>query len=206
LGRFQPHLLHFFVIGLAAILVYSPALTLFYYHPDELMHTVIAKGSSMQDVWQRGLQEMHPPGAHFIRHIAMSMNDTITTNRLLSIVPGVLAVLLIYSIGTVLTNPGIGLLLASIQLFSPISVTYSMSIRNYSIYIFFLYIAILLLVLYLRDRQQRLLILYAFFLFLACTTHFSGFIVATATGSMLAYLIIREKDGKLLRLCLLGIL
>ena len=168
------------------------------------MHIIIAKGSSLQEVWLRGLQEMHPPGAHFIRHLVLSLDDSLVSNRLISIIPGVISVVLIYLIGSIICNPSIGLLLATFQLFSSIAVTYSISIRNYALFILFLYFSILFLVLYFRDRHKKFLLSYALFIFLACSTHFSGFIVLAASGSTLVLLFFLEKRFDLLRYCILA--
>jgi len=167
------------------------------------MHIIIAKGSSFHEVWLRGLEEMHPPGSHFIRHLLLSLDDSLITNRLLSIIPAIISVVLIYFIGTIICNPSIGMLLATFQLFSPIAVTYSISIRNYALFILFLYSSVLFLVLYFKNRDKKYLLLYAFFIFLACFTHFSGFIVLAASGSTLVLLFALEKRFDLLRICIL---
>jgi hypothetical protein len=162
----------------AALCIFVTPLDRYYFHPDELMHLDIADGATLSEVLSRGSRELHPPGSHILRHLILQGSEDVKVHRLFSIIPGVASVICAYLLGYIWLNPVAGVVLASIQLLAPFSVTYSFSIRNYALFQTSLYLLTLsLLFLGERATQKRSLLFGSLALF-SCSLHYSGFFFA----------------------------
>ena len=163
---------------LAALFVRTWDIWRYYYNPDEMQFLIIAKGNTLGEVWRRGLAELHPPLAHFVRHYLVMVTDDAFAQRLVSIAVGLVAVVGLYRLGMLLRGRRLGLALAAIATFSPLAVSTSTTIRNYAFFTAFLFWALASFVRYQETNGARDLVSFSGLIALACASHLSGFLVA----------------------------
>lgn len=149
---------------------------------DEMLFLLIAKGDTLGEVWRRGLMELHPPLAHFIRHYWLWLTPSDAAQRLLSIAAGMVSILGMYRFGTLMHSRTMGIFCALSMTFLPIAVVTSMAIRNYALFMAFATWALCFFLRYTKDHAPRHLAAYTLLILLASTTHFTGFFVAAICG------------------------
>ncbi len=175
------------ILVTASLFIFVTPLDTYYFHPDELMHLDIADAGSLTEVLERSGRELHPPGSHIIRHIVTSGSNEVIIQRLFSIIPGIISVVLAFILGLMGRNLISAASLASLQLLTPFCVTYSFSIRNYAIFQSCLYaLSVSLLMLSDRSSPRRISIFVAIAI-LCCSLHYSGYLFVGC--SILALLI-----------------
>lgn len=149
---------------------------------DEMQFMIISAADSWGEVWRRAQAEIHPPLAWFIRHSLMLITTDFFPQRLLSAVAGMAAIAGMYRLGKILSGVGLGLFCAAMLAFSPSAVTISLTVRNYAFLVPFIIWALVFFCRWQQREHTKDLAGYCIFLFLACATHFSGFLVAIACG------------------------
>jgi len=154
----------------------------YYYNPDEMEFLIIAKGETLGEVWRRGLAELHPPLAHFIRHYLLMITSDAFHQKLFSIAAGMVSIIGMYRIGLQLRGRFLGLFCASCIAFLPVAVSTSITIRNYAFFMAFLSWALYYFIRYQTQEKRSDLLYFNSLLFLASATHFTGFLVAAACG------------------------
>lgn len=165
-----------------ALLVRVLSIRKYQYSPDEMLFLIIARGQTLAEVWQRGLAELHPPLAHFIRHYLLLAGDDAFVQRLFSVAASMTAILGMYRFGRTLRGPQMGLFCAACMAFLPVAVSTSITIRNYAFFMAFLSWALVFFVRWQQQGRRRDLIGFVALIFLASTTHFSGFFAAAICG------------------------
>ena len=168
------------------------------YNPDEMEFLIMAKGPTLAEVWRRSLAEMHPPLAHFIRHELLMLTSDVFIQRLFSIAAGMAAVLAMYRLGVRLGGPLMGCYCAVCMALMPVAVSTSMTIRNYAFFMGFLSWALFFFVRYQQNRKRQELFAFNLLLWLACATHFSGFLVAAICGTSEACRLLISRQFKML--------
>lgn len=180
-------------ILLAGLFARSWGIWEYQFSPDEMLFLIIAKGETLGEVWRRGLAELHPPLAHFIRHYLLLLPDGPFIQRLFSVAAGMAAILGIYQFGRALRGQWAGVFCAGCMALLPVAVSASMTIRNYAFFMAFLAWALVFFARYLHRRQRHDLIIFISLMVLAAATHFSGFIAAAICGLCAAFWLLREK-------------
>jgi len=143
---------------------------------------IIAKGETLGEVWRRGLAELHPPLAHFIRHYLLMITPDVFHQKLFSVAGGMVSVIGMYRIGLQLRGRFLGLFCASCIAFLPVAVSTSITIRNYAFFMAFLSWALYYFMRYQAQEKRSDLFYFTLLLFLASATHFTGFLVAATCG------------------------
>lgn len=143
---------------------------------------IIAKGETLAEVWRRGLAELHPPLAHFIRHYLLMITPDFFYQRLFSIAAGMVSMLGMNRLGVQMRGRFVGLFCALCIAFFPIAVSTSITIRNYAFFMAFLSWALYFFMRYQMQGKRSDLIYFTLLLFLASATHFTGFLVGAAVG------------------------
>ncbi len=146
----------------------------YYYHPDEIMHIDIAKGSSLGEVFNFSLHETHPPLGHILRHYWQQIDGGIAFERGLSLVFGIALIPLYYLIGNRLGGTFSGLCASALATFSHGLIVQSYVVRNYTIFVFFLSLGFYCYLEWREKLSLRALLLYALFAILGCLTHLAG--------------------------------
>ncbi len=154
---------------------------------------IMAKGETLQEVWRRGLAELHPPLAHFIRHYLLMISADAFHQRLFGIAASLLSIIGMYRVGFLLRGSFLGLFCALCFAFLPVAVSTSISIRNYAFFMAFLSWALYYFVRYQRQEKHTDLFLFTLLLFLASATHFTGFLVTAAIGLSQGWDLISKK-------------
>ncbi len=177
----------------ASLFIFLTPLDTYYFHPDELMHLDIADAGSFSEVLHRSGRELHPPGSHILRHIITNGRTDVVTQRLFSVIPGIISVVLAFILGLMGRNLITAASFGALQLLTPFCVTYSFSIRNYAIFQSCLYaLAISLLMLANRASPRRVGV-FAVLAILCCSLHYSGFLFV---GCCIIALLIHSYRGK----------
>lgn len=171
------------------------------FHTDELIHSFIAHGSNLIDVFNRGLNETHPPLGHFIRHFVFFINDDILASRITLIIFNLVTILFAYLIGKKISpNSYYSLFMAAMVSFSNLAVIYSVSIRNYSFFTLFAVVAYYYFVCYQKTEEKKDFWLYIVFSFLACFTHSSAFVFTFILSlSLILNLLSKKKYKQIIR-------
>jgi len=197
-----------FILLACAVAVRLPAVWEYYYHNDELIHSFIAQGGTWVDVFFRGMNEVHPPLGHFLRHYLFYFDDGIVFARLVSVLFGILSALVLFSIGKKISKDTyLGLIFVGMLAFSSIAVTYTIQIRNYSFFLFFSLLSYYFYLCLFEAPSKKVLLLYVGTSFLSCATHFSGYIFTGSLSASLAYSLLskgRVRETVNLSLCHLG--
>ncbi|MDX1975558.1 MAG: glycosyltransferase family 39 protein [Rickettsiales bacterium] len=187
----------------AAFLVRTMGLWPYALGGDEMQFLIIAKGATMQEIWGRGLAELHPPLAHIIRHYLLFISDDGYVQRLFSVVAGLIAVYGIYRFARLAQGETLGIIAVVAMAFFPVPVMTSTTIRNYAFFMAFLSWALYFFIRYERQHKTRDLACFAALLWLACACHFSGFFVAAACGLHQGLLLLHRRHWReLTRLCI----
>jgi uncharacterized membrane protein len=152
----------------------------YYLNPDEMQFLIIAKGEPLTEIWRRGLAELHPPLAHFIRHYLLMITPDVYYQRLFSAAAGMVSVLGMYRLGLQLRGKFLGLFCAALMAFLPVAVSTSITIRNYAFFMAFLSWALYYFMCYQMGQKRSDLFYFSLLLFLASATHFTGFLVGAA--------------------------
>ncbi len=147
-----------------------------------MQYLIIAKGETLAEVWRRGLAELHPPLAHFIRHYLLMMTPDVYYQRLFSAAAGMVSALGMYRLGVLLRGRFLGLFCASCMAFLPVAVSTSLTIRNYAFFMAFLTWALYYFMRYQKKEKRTDLLYFTLLLFLASATHFTGFLAGAALG------------------------
>jgi hypothetical protein len=184
LKKYEHHLPHILLLSilLGGLWVRIVGIREFYYNADEMEFLLIAKGETLLEVWRRGLAELHPPLAHFIRHYLLMLTPEVFHQRLFSIAAGLISVVGIYRFGLQAGGRFLGLFCAACLAFIPVSVSVSMTIRNYSFFMAFVTWGLYYYCRYQHQEKRSDLLKFILFIFLASATHFTGFLIATACG------------------------
>jgi hypothetical protein len=154
----------------------------YYLNPDEMQFLIIAKGETLAEVWRRGLAELHPPLAHFIRHYLLMITPDVFHQRLFCAAAGIASIIGMYRLGLQLRGTFLGLFCASCMAFLPVAVSTSITIRNYAFFMAFLSWALYYFMRYQTQEKRSDLLYFTLLLFLASATHFTGFLVGAALG------------------------
>lgn len=179
---------------LLSIWVRIHGLALFYYHPDEIMHTTIIRGDSLLDVIKRGLVELHPPLFYIYAYLPFKYFSELEIRRLVSIVPAIFSVAFFFGIGRRFLGVNFAIIFTSIFIFSPISVSLSALIRHYALEMFFMSAALYSLLLNWKNNKLNTIpVAYVVLMLLACSTNFSSFIPACAISFVI--LVFYLKNG-----------
>ncbi|MGR9037956.1 MAG: glycosyltransferase family 39 protein, partial [Gammaproteobacteria bacterium] len=128
------------------------------------------------------LAELHPPLAQFISHYLLLVTDDIFMQRLFSVAAGLLSIIGMYRIGLELRGKILGSICALAMAFIPISVSTSIIIRNYAFFMAFLTWTLFYFLRYQKYEKRADLLYFTLLLFLASSSHFSGFLVGAACG------------------------
>jgi len=176
------------------------------YSPDEMEFLIMAKGQTLAEVWRRSLGEMHPPLAHFMRHELLMLTSDVFIQRLFSIAVGMMAVVAMYRVGTLLGGPLMGCYCALCMALMPVAVSTSMTIRNYALFMGFMSWALVFFIRYQQGRKRNDLIAFSLLLWLACATHFSGFLVSAICGISEACRLLISKQFRMLAIFCLSYL
>ena len=160
---------------------------------DEIQFLTISRARELSEVWRRAQAELHPPLAWFMRHYLLLLTQDVFTQRLFSVVAGLLSVLGIYQCGKQAGGRSAGLFCAAGMAFIPVAVIASMTLRNYALFMLFLTWSLMFFLRWQARQQPRDLIAYASLMLLACATHFSGFLVASACGATQGLHLLRGK-------------
>ena len=183
------------IIMLCAFWVRWSGAASYSYHTDELIHLFIADGQDIGEVFARGLKETHPPLGHFIRYILFFIRDGLLPARMALIVSGLFTIGVCYAVGRAIDRRGYsGLVLAFVAAFSFLTVVYTVSVRNYGFFILFNAISYYYFIAYGQSGKRKDLLCYGAYCFLACFTHFSGFIGTFILSSSLAVMRIKDRD------------
>jgi hypothetical protein len=180
-GRF-PSCAALLCILLGGLWVRITGVSDYYYNPDEMEYLIIAKGETLTEIWRRGLAELHPPLAHFIRHYLLIITADAFHQRLFSVAAGMVSVLGMYRLGIQVRGMFLGLFCASCMAFFPVAVSTSITIRNYAFFMAFLSWALYFFMRYQQQEKRSDLFYFTLLLLLASATHFTGFLVAAALG------------------------
>lgn len=171
----------------------------FYYHPDELMHVIIACGGSFMEVARRSLVELHPPLFYYVAYWPFKVLDSVEGKRLVSLIPSFLTLIALYRIGFGVRGRVLGITLALLFCFSPISVTLSSLLRHYALELFFLSFALSsLLCAWKSENIRKLPLTYILLMLLACMTNFSSFIPAFVIAVVVGCFYLVKTEWKLL--------
>lgn len=164
---------------------------------------IIAKGETLAEVWRRGLAELHPPLAQFIRHYLLMITPDVFHQRLFSVAAGMASVLGMYRLGLQLRGKFLGLFCASCMAFLPVAVSTSITIRNYAFFMAFLSWVLYFFLRYQTQEKRSDLLYFTLLLLLASATHFTGFLVGAACGiSEGLHLASTKRWNKLAWVCL----
>jgi len=154
----------------------------YYYNLDEMLFLIIAKGETLEEVWRRGLAELHPPLAHFIRHYLLMIAPDVFHQKLFSVAAGMVSIIGMYRLGFQLHGRFLGLFCASCIAFFPVAVSTSITIRNYAFFMAFLSWALNYFICYQIQEKHSDLLRFTLLLLFASATHFTGFLVGAACG------------------------
>jgi hypothetical protein len=175
-----PHALLVFVL-LAGLWIRLVDIAEYYYNPDEMSYLMIAQGATLAEVWDRGLNELHPPLAHFARHYLLTFfGDVALVQRMFGVAVSLVAIAAAYRLGTAVQPPYAGPFLALCVALLPVTVSIAQTIRNYSPFVALLILALRRFVRYQRHHNTNDLSWFAALMVLASATHFTGFLVAMA--------------------------
>ena len=175
-------------------------IALFAYNPDELMHLAIARGDTLREVWQRGLQEAHPPLGHLLRHITLMLFPGFAAERTIALCFGMLTIGVFFAIGHLLGGRNGGLAMGFLCMSSPLMIEASQMMRNYALFMLLLGGGFYCYLRYHRDGRSRDLCAFSLCMTLACATHFSGFIAGAILGLHATSFTLRHGPKRLLPL------
>ncbi len=163
------------------------------------MHVIIASGGSFMEVARRSLVELHPPLFYFVAYWPFKVLGSVEGKRLVSLIPSFLTLLALYRIGFGVRGRVLGVTLALLFCFSPISVTLSSLLRHYALELFFLSFALSSLLSNWKSKGlSKLPIVYVLLMLFACTSNFSSFIPAFAIALVVGGFYAVRKEWKLL--------
>lgn len=145
------------------------------FNPDEA-GLITTSRMPLRDIFLGMSWEKHPFGSYVIRHFMLMLSSEADYLRLLSIVPGVLTIPVMYWIG-VLQNRTTATILALMAVFSPGLVVQGQLFRHYALLVFAVALATLGLALILKNKKPGWSFL-TVGLCLAVLTHYSGWFVA----------------------------
>jgi hypothetical protein len=175
----------------------------YYLNPDEMQFLIMAKGETLAEVWRRGLAELHPPLAHFIRHYLLMITPGVFHQRLFGALAGIVSVLGMYRLGLQIRGKFLGLFCALCMAFFPVAVSTSITIRNYAFFMAFLSWALYYFMRYQMQEKRSDLLYFTLLLFLASATHFTGFLAGAALGISEGMRLVSAKRWKhLVMLCI----
>lgn len=126
-----------FSFGLAAVLAVAVALRLFRLGhqslwTDELISLELATYAHGPEFWRGLLTDIHGPFNSVLLHGWTRLGTSEAWLRLLYVIPGVLAVPVVWRLGTALFDERVGRLVALLLAVSPFHVWYSQEVRSYA--------------------------------------------------------------------------
>lgn len=183
------------LIIICATWIRLTGVTDYYYHADELIHSFVAHGFNLGEVFIRGMRETHPPLGHFLKHFIYYINDSLVFSRSISVACGLGAIILAYMIGKNLKPQSyLGLAFAIIIAFSGIAVIYTTSGRNYAFLLITLLGAYLAFLRYGKSQTKRDMLAYLLLTLIACSIHFTGFIFTFGLSATIAITFALQKN------------
>jgi len=114
------------------------------FHIDEIISIEAATHATGAAFWRALLHDIHGPLTSALLHGWVRLGEGETWLRLLYLVPGVLAVPVVYRLGRELLDEATGRVACLALALSPFQVWYGQEVRNYSWLVFFLMVALLL--------------------------------------------------------------
>ena len=106
--------------------------------------------------WLRSI-EIHPPLYYMLTKMVMLANSSDTSLRLLSTIPGILSIYVIYRIGKEAFGPGAGLAACALLAVNPYALWLSRIVRPYSLFLFFFLLALWALSRWMRTGSRQAL-------------------------------------------------
>ncbi len=158
------------------------------YWYDEII-TIEAASGSLESI----INGARPPLYLILAHFWIDLFGTSeTATRLLSVIAGLLAVPIIYLVGTELYNKRVGLVSSFLMAISQFQIYYSQEFRYYSLYVLITVISFYFFITYLKKSRISLLICYTVSTVLLYYSHAFGIFSIAAQG--LYYLITQLRS------------
>ena len=165
----------------------------FYYNPDEAMHTNIARGNDLSEVWRFAHYEIHPPLLYFASHYWMKLSDSVAFMHLLPLTLGLMLLVLCWRIGTKLGGEYGGIACASLAAFSHGLIIQSAVMRQYVFLLFFLSLGFYCYLHWRESRRGATLLAYTLCGMLAALSHFSAVLCVACFTLLGFYELLRAK-------------
>ena len=163
----------------------------YHFSPDDLLHLEIASGDSLRGVWFQAAEQMHPPLMYFLLHFLEQLTLDARFYRYLPLVPGLLLILVLFSLGRTVAGTPAGIAAAFVTTFGAGAAILSQVIRPYGLLAVLLGVALSQFILYTQQRKMRHLVVYGVVSLLGAALHYGFAIqllaISVAWGSRLVF-------------------
>jgi uncharacterized membrane protein len=193
-------------IALALILVVGLVLRVVQIGSDGLWldeaYSVALAHMSIIDMVKATASDVHPPLYYFLLHYwVMAFGDSEIVVRLLSVVFGIAAIVMIYELGRLLFNREVGLVGALVLALSVFQIFYSQDARMYSLLVLLSLLSLYFFVLYLQRPSRLILVAYVLVTVLLLYTDVYGlFVVIVENVYLLGLFAISPAARRFLRI------
>jgi 4-amino-4-deoxy-L-arabinose transferase-like glycosyltransferase len=157
--------------------------------------TIYLSSHDLPQVIEESSNDNHPPLYTILLHFWMKIVPHTTFYfRLLSVIFGVLAIILIYIVGKELIDQNTGLVSAFFLAFSILHLHFSQEVRSYMLVVVLILLSYYLLIRLDRQSKLRILILYIIVNTFLVYTHFLGWFIILAQNIFYAIQFPLHKD------------
>lgn len=165
--------------------------------PDEAMTLYVSGASSLEVMYDRSLEQAHPPTYFLLLKLLMGLSSNVFfLKTILSLVPGVCTIIVFYFLGREVTGKAGSIFMSYLAAFGFGPIILSQVIRSYSLVVACLSAALLF---YLRskNKSRKNYIFYMLFILVAVSLHYSSLLVlAAVSGAWFLRLLIEKKSGR----------
>ncbi len=184
------------ILALAIVLlgcgIRAAGLNAYWLNPDEGVYYSTAS-ASFSEFWLEVQSNAHPPLYYLLLWGMDFVGSDVTWFRMLSLVPGCLAIFGVYLWGKEVGGAWVGLIAAFLTAVSPSAIELSQVMRPYMFQVAGLTYGLYFLARYVRTTKPRDLWLYSAFMVVALLTHYSSLIVMGGVGIVLVGLLVARK-------------
>jgi 4-amino-4-deoxy-L-arabinose transferase-like glycosyltransferase len=164
-----------------------------YLNPDEATNYLIAHQASLSAVYHASLTDPHPPLSYFLLYFWRMLGDSEFMLRLPSMLAGTVFLWFAYRWAGEMLGKTAGLVSLLILAFSPVLISMSAEVRNYSLLLLLLAATLWTLQRALEKPSVRRIVVFSILLLLSILTHYSMFVVTLALGGYVAIRALRRE-------------
>ncbi len=164
-----------------------------YLNPDEAQIYFLSNQASLASVYQANLTTAHPPLFAALLYYWRFLGNSELVLRLPSVLAGTLFCWVGFKWLGRITNRTAALVGLIFFSFSPVLISLSAEIRQYSLLVFFIALSLYALERAIQESSAGMMLVFSFSLCLAILTHYSALLFACVVG---AYAILRLYDSR----------